>query len=213
MSKFIEADGEIAEYFTSALGVRAQSYEHTGVAFDPRHGDDALVRQVWKGEMVRFDALAATMAQLTPDHRRRLGLVYTPHSWPTWLADALAPRWGGGSFVALAATLPRAASALLKRHPETPTSPPRVLGFFMAQGRGGADALFGKLREDCEAIRTTALDAYEVLRVARVQAEAAAKRARKAALDARGSGIRAELAAQRCAVAEERFNRKLRNAS
>ncbi len=212
--QFLAADAELSDFFTSAIGVRAQSYEPVGGAFDPRVGDLALIHQIAHGALARYDAVADTMAKLPAEHRRTLALTYAPHGWPTWLADALSPRWGRGCFVALAAALPRAVAAVAKRYPsEAPATAARCLEFFVDAGRGGADQLFAKLREECDVLRDAALAAYDELRIARVEAEAGAKKAQRAAVEARGAALFAELMGRTDERATARFERRLRAAS
>jgi hypothetical protein len=205
------ADAELAEYFTSAIGVRAQCYDAGGSsAYNPTRGDDELVAQLERADVQRHDVVALTLAQLLPAEQRVLELVYAPRSAPTWLADALSPVGWRGSYVALAATLPRGGEALRKRHPSAVICPGAILTFLQGQGRGAADALLGKLRADCAAIHGKALAAYDVVRIERVRGQTTRLRAeRKAAESARLARLDEELGRIRRRQAE-RFDSRLR---
>lgn len=182
--RYGKADDELVGWFSAAIGVKAQSYEASTSAFDPGRPHEARLRALASGGMSWFDRIAATLAQLTPEHRRIIALVYTPHAAPTWLQDALSPPWGGGSFVQIATALPRATVAAQDRHRDV-TWPERrrgvvrvqpqdgrtVLDWLVARGRRAKDVLLTSLREDAEALRMPAIAAYDVLRIARIKAE------------------------------------------
>lgn len=178
--RFGKADDELVGWFAASIGVRAQTYERGGsAAFDSNVAHGARLRALEQGGIAWFDRVAATIRQLAPEHRRVLVLVYTPHSWPTWLADALSTPWGGGSFVALASTLPRAAEAAMRSLKVERVAPASVMSWFGSRGRGGADELFRRLKSDGEEIRLAALAAYDALRVARLKREQAVERKAK----------------------------------
>lgn len=171
--RYAKSDEELTGFFTAALGVKAQSYQgNGGGAFDSAALHDQRLKAMRAGGMAWFDRVGRTLAQMPPLTRELLTTVYTPHAWPTWLADALSTPWGGGSFVLVAASLPRAATAAQR---ET-----GVLEWMLSRGRGGASdgeaksltALFRNLRDDAEALRMPAIAMYDLLRVARCKAEA-----------------------------------------
>jgi hypothetical protein len=194
------ADGELADHFMAAVGVHAQSYEPSvGGAFDPQRTDDALLFQIQNGTMSRYDATAATLAALPYESRRVLRLVYEPHGWPVWLASALAPSWGNGSFVGLGATTARAVAGFSRRRPDAVVTPGCVLAWFCELGRGGEGEFLKGVRTDCEALRTEALKAFWGARcrqrVEARRAEAGRVKHREQALvrELKGRGLRCDV--------------------
>lgn len=181
MKQFVESDGELVTFHTSAVGVAAQRYESEGgAAFDSWSAHARLVHQCQRGTLSLVDRIGATLVQLPAEHRRTIALVYTPHGWPAWLASKLHTPWGGGNFVAFAAASKLGAEACKKAHPNDAATPARVLQFLLQQGQ--ADALFGRLRTACERARMKAIESYDELRVQRIAQE---KQARTAQRDAR----------------------------
>jgi len=188
--KFQDADRELTEFFTSAVGLSACPFEPrtSGTQFE---ADVNLLKPQNTRAMALHVAAAASLAILPGDARRVLTLVYAPHGTgfgrlagvegPDLLAIALLPASGGGSFVRLAMASGRVLRAYARRYPASSTDPARLLAFLAAEAGDGdsRDAFFGKLRQDCEEQRMLALAVYEVVRVERVRRESDARRERK----------------------------------
>lgn len=189
--RYGKSDDELTGWFSAAIGCKAQSYDSDGGGTDPNEQHYARLRSMARGTMRWFDRVGDTVRLLPLAERRVLVLVYTPHSWPTWLQDALTTPWGGGNFVALAATTPRAANAAGKAGATS------VHHWLVSRGRGGANEreskemrdLFRRLKDDCEALRVPALAAYEALRVDRVKREQAAERQAKSLREAKNAAL------------------------
>lgn len=216
------ADEELTGWYTAAVGVKAQSYDggSGGGAFDSHEAHTGRLRAMrWlegrPGVREWYDRVAATVGELDPEHRRVLGLVYTPRAGATWLSSELSTPWGGGSFVALAATLPRAEEAALRAGHVSVHSWWLVLeGTVPTRKRlEQLQSLLGRLRRECEALRLPALAAYDRLRVARIDQE------RKAAQEAREERARESTRRLEEVLGEvrrrsaARFERRLRRAS
>lgn len=203
--RYGKADDELVGYFSAAIGVRAQSYEPSTAAFDPGRPHEARLKALAGGGMRWFDAVGGTLALLDVDYRRVLSAVYRPHAWPTWLADALSTPWGGGTFVALVGTLPRAALAAQSRDVGV-----TVLDWLAKRGKTAKDALLTSLREDGEALRMPALVAYDALRIARIKAAQVAERAAGERQSERNLQLYSELVGRRAKRQRERFEARLR---
>lgn len=206
--RYGKADDELTGFFSNAIGVKAQNIND-----DPKGGDQnewhySRLRAMQRGHMAWFDSVARTVVLLPVDHRKTVMAVYTPHAAPTWLQDALSPPWGGGSFVRLAAGLPRAVLAAAERQ-EGRT----VLDWLSARGRRAKDDLLTSLREDAEALRMPALAAYEALRKERIKSELAADSDRAKAKAERNMRLYSELVGRRARRDSERFARKTRRAA
>lgn len=176
------ADSELMEYYTAAVGVGAQKYDSDGGdSFDSWSIHDRMFKSYRRGDMARVDAIGRTLAMISDEHRRTIKLVYEPHGWPPWLASRLSPSWGGGSFVALAATMPRAAEMYTVATKDAYPTPAKVLSWFQTRGMQLPAA---RLKTDCEAARTRALRAYSDAKkeighgVRKAKLEAAAARER-----------------------------------
>jgi len=206
--RYASADAELAGFFTAALGVIAQGYENNGVqAFLSCHAHAVRILAIQRGHMRWYDRVEATLLQLPAEHRRVLELIYRPHAWPTWLASELATPWGGGSMVALAATLTRATDA---------AGGGSAIGWLVSRGRGGANdgevkrlqGLFRRLREDAEGLRMKALAAYDILRIERVKRSQANEREVKAARERANADRLATMIGQSRAKSAARFTRR-----
>lgn len=205
----LRANDELVDYFTSALGVRAQN-----MAADPTGGDGdglegLLVREIDQANLhdrrtsiAKYDAVRSTLAATEPGARRILELVYTPFGTgftppkrkapkarfeqdeaPDFLATALTPNEGNGSYVRLALTMSRTIDTYTKRYPDKDAPTPAMLLMFLQfeAGRGEDSASFFKaLREDCESPRMQALRAYDEHRRVRRPAEVKDDEARAA---------------------------------
>ena len=203
--RYAAADAELAGFFTSAIGLKGQSYDaNGGGAFNSNSLHDARIRALDAGSVPWFDRVEATFMRLPANSQRVLALVYTPHGWPTWLADALSTPWGGGSFVALAAGLPRAVAAAGGGSP---------LVWLASRGRGGANEreskamtdLYRRLRQDCEDLRLGALALYDVVRVERIKRSQAAEREEKAAISTRNIALFDDLTGAKSDRDSQRF--------
>jgi hypothetical protein len=198
------ADAEVAEYFTAAIGVRAQSYEPAQTV---HAGGDADLSLLSRGAMrarARHAAIDRSMRELDRTSRGVLELVYG-YGAGALSADAgqcdglvkgrdgsqdalgllrvaLAPKWGRGSFLRLALLQPRAIEAYAKRHDGKQPSADVLLTFLCAEaGLGQArTGFFVALRNECERPRRRALAAYEGFRLQRVELEKQEARAREA---------------------------------
>lgn len=198
-----EADIELSNHFTAAIGVRAQSYERFGGSFDPRRSDDGLVAQLGRHDVKLFDAVAATFARVEAAHRRVLELVYAIGAGalhedavkdgllvvgivadekgerdPLGLLKVrLRPSWGFGTFMHLATRQKRVLTAFRKRYPDHSPDAGAVVDFLAAEAGHGyeKDNFFNALCRDCEDLRTPALAAYDRLRVDRVKVAKAAR--------------------------------------
>lgn len=201
--RFGKADDELVSFFSAAIGVRAQNYDSSGGGTDPNEWHYGRLRSMQRGELARFDRIAATLRQLPSAARVVLVAVYTPHAAPTWLQDALSPPWGGGSFVALAQTTPRAALAAMNREPGQ-----TVLDWLAQRGRRAKDPLLQSLRDDCEVSRLAALEAYEPLRVARIKADQVRDRDAAESRSRRNQELFSELVGRRTAKERQRIARR-----
>lgn len=216
MRRFIEADAELVGYFTSSVGVRAQSYDSDGGgggAFDSERAHEGMLRECSRGTMHRVDAVAATLRLLTPAHRRVLQLVYEPHAPGTnglKLASDLTPSWGGGSFVRLSA-LTETARAAFDRRFHREGDPAAVLVFLRDEaGRGRqSEGLFRRLREECETARERPLEAYDALREHREHAEGLERRRRRAESERRGDILLAQILGRKARRETLRFEQRL----
>lgn len=224
MRKLAKADEELSEYFTASIGVGAQQYEGTiGGAFDSWNAHSAIFSKMKSRVIDDFDATAATLAQLEASHRQVIDLVYAPHGsgfsasdskveGPDLLALALSPRWGHGNFVRLALTLNRTRIAHEKQHPGKSSDRARLLAFLgFEAGRGDKSAsFFRRLREECEGPRTIAVEAYDALRVSRVEEEIRARRAARAEIERRNEKLLERDLGARRERERQRFERRLR---
>ena len=164
-NKLIEADREVSEFFTSALGVRAQQYDPAPQSGTDMH--DARMAPGHRRELRRFQALEWTMSKLDAVSARVLVAVYAPHSWQsTWTVDKLRTPWGNGNMAVLATTLPSVASGRV---------PLRTwLVDIDRPSRAECDrreAICKKLVEECEALRQKALAVYDGYRLERLAME------------------------------------------
>lgn len=206
--RYGKSDDELVEFFANAIGVKAQNMDNAGGAFDSNEAHYGRLAAMKRGHLKRFDRTEATLLRLAKEHRDVLVLVYTPHGAPTWLADALSPAWGGGSFVQLAIRQPRAKLAAKDRPPGR-----TILDWLVVRGRTPKDPLLTSLREDAEDLRIEALDAYEILRRERIKVDQAADRDAKLARDERNERLYLELTGRIRAKQSARFESKIRSAS
>lgn len=203
--RYGKSDEELVELFANALGVRAQNLDSGGGAFDSDALHAMMLQSSSRGTMARHDGIRSTLERVEVEHRRVLVAVYTPHGAPTWLLDAFAPAWGGGSYIRLAASLPRATLAAADRKPGT-----TVVDWMATRGRGDSP-LFRNLRDDAEALRLAALAAYDVVRVERVRADQERDRAAKVARDERNRKLYLELTARSRTRRSSRFEARLKS--
>lgn len=230
------SDAELVGFFTAAVGVRAQQYEGSGGAFSSSETHTSRLKAMrWlapgtpPSAMVVRDRVASSLSMLSPAHRSVLVAVYTPHAWHAVAVVALASPWGGGSLVLLASTLPRASEVARKRKVGRPhrlanllktlghedesererPEADEVLGWLLSLAVSDETTqLIGRLRKDAEALRMSALEAYEVVRRARVEAEGVEFRARKEARRRRGEELLAEEIGMSRRIARARFERR-----
>lgn len=173
--RLVEADRELSEHFTAAVGAKAQSYEPA--VSGGRNSAEEEIMKPWRSKArARHRAVEAMLAEVTIDHRRTLRLVYghrtdamsdatdeenrpmagKPSGLITGkngspdpfglLRVALSPSWGHGSFVRIAAGQHRALRAFAKRHAGVTATSDLVLDF-LAYEAGRGDASAGMLAE------------------------------------------------------------------
>jgi hypothetical protein len=195
----LRANDELVDYFTAAIGVRAQN-----MAADPKGSDGEgleglLIREIDNAErdhkrtgvvhptkIEKYDSIRATLAATHAGARRILEMVYTPWGAPGLLAIALTP--GGeddalafGSYVRLALTMPRTKRTYAKQFPGKPEpSQDELLAFLTFEaGKGDVSAsFFQALRKDCDEPRMDALRVYDEQRRLRRPSEIRAAEAR-----------------------------------
>jgi hypothetical protein len=207
--RYAKSDQELAGFFTSAVGLSGQGIDPSGVhrPFDSNDGAERQLRAMrWlssaQSPMAWVDRVAATLGQLTEEHRRTLVLVYTPHAWPsTWLASALATPWGGGSLTSLALAMPGASSS--------------VRGWLLdvdrpqEQERKRRESVCSKLVREAEKLRMDALVAYDALRVTRVEVEGREARERKSARALKSAALLEEELGMDRRIARARLERRM----
>lgn len=194
----LRANDELVDYYTSSLCIRASGFEPTPQGGEGDGAIDLVVREIdtaalhdRRTKLAHHDAVRATLAETPPAERHILELVYAPFGTgftppkkatdahdddvaPDFLATALTPDEGSGSYVRLALTMPRTARTYAKQFPDRDDPGPVALLAFLSfeAGRGDHSAsFFNALREDCDAPRLAALKAYDALRKVRRQAE------------------------------------------
>lgn len=209
--QFIEADRELAEFYLSSLGVRAQSYEpsYGAIADDDA---SALHEETTRRRAIRrFNGTELALGRMPADERRVLRSVYAPHGWPELLACALRTRWGSGSLVGLALVSERALKAYTRRYPTQEPSPAAVLDYLRdeAGNAASARALFVGLLEDCERARVKALSVYTVIMCARMEEEDVAR----ASAARHRESILAKDLGQKAKREHDRFERRLSRAA
>ncbi len=203
-----------------------------------RELDDAAMRSRPTRTRI-YDAVAETLSGTDPESRRVIETVYTPCGTgfvpprksseararrrrgrdeddlaPDFLAIALTPKWGGGSFVRLALRQDRALRAFAKRWPDKTPTHAAVLEFLVFEaGMGsGSATFFRQLRDDCEGPRSRALGAYDELRSARVDREAREARERRARAEAASAAMFEAALESKTRQRRERFERMLAGA-
>jgi len=186
----LRANDELVDYFTASIGVRAGDLQPktTGGEVD---FVDGMVREIdlasrhdRRTSIAKHDLVRATLAATPAEARRVLELVYTPFGTgftpakrtkkkadadvaPDFLATALTPDEGGGSYVRLALTMPRTKRTYEKQYPDKPVPDVGALLVFLQFTAGkGADSapFFAALRDDCDGPRMSALRAYDDVR-------------------------------------------------
>jgi hypothetical protein len=95
------ADKEVNEYFTTSLGVKAQSYDG-GIGGGGGGSDGFVANAVMtdghlRRESTRTENAESMLNLISNEARRVLELVYYPRA-RSWVADHLKPEWGHGSF-------------------------------------------------------------------------------------------------------------------
>lgn len=175
---FLKADDELSGFFTASVGVRAQNYDTDGGERSIAEDHYRRLRAMkWlgasheRGIQAWYDAVRVTLGTIDRTHATLLANIYTPHGWPTWLADRLSAPWGRASFVVIASTTKTAEEAFTKQTGELATRE-RVAAWFPKLGRDTKhDAMFQKLRTQCEGDRREAMQAYDEARIAREKRE------------------------------------------
>jgi hypothetical protein len=233
-NQYANAEREVCGFFTSSLGVKAQSFEGGGglVAFDANAAAERMlvsIRASGYGEGIsptaQHDRVAVTLAALPAATHALLALVYVPYGTgcsprgarrgedtPDLLSSALRTAWGGGSYVRLALTHKRVLAAFGRQHPGKTADPAGLLAFLTHEaGRGtAAPDWLGIVQGDGEERRTVALVAYDALRVLRMDAEAQESRERRAhKAAANAARLEEELGMDR-RIARARFERRTR---
>lgn len=176
------ADAELSGWFLEGRFLHGQSYESGGgndANAKASAAHDAMIRLASSGASRQHDAIGATIAGLSVEHRRVAVAVYMPHGAPVWLASALSTPWGAGNLLGLATSLPRAVKAAAGRDDGL-----TVLDWLQRRGtKGNGDALLRSLRDDAEVVRIEMLAAYDVLRRARADARRRQQRSEVSNLD------------------------------
>lgn len=205
--RLVEADRELSEHFTSAVGGKAQRYDpSTGQETSP---EEMIMAPGRCRARERYRVVQGMLADTAADHLRTLRLVYgrtdamsdatddegRPMAGkPSGLVEgkngrqdpfgllrvALSPTWGHGSYLRIAAGQHRSLRAFAKRYPgKTPTGD-AVLDFLAYEaGRGDASTgMLAELRNECEEVRDDALRAFDAIRIDHLSAR---KQARVAA--------------------------------
>jgi hypothetical protein len=173
--QFLDAERELAEYFTSAIGVAAQNYDANGGAFDHNALHYRRLAPGHRDALRRHEALAATVRLLSTADHATLAAVYHPHSWPVPLVTAFGVRVG---LAVHSAAARKAYEANGRRG---------IVQWLEDQARRGHEApkaLFRAIVDECTAKHRAALKAYDKHRVARLEAEKGAKAKAAAAREA-----------------------------
>ena len=207
--RLAQADSEVADYYTSSVGVKAQRYEPSG-GTSVEH-TNALPGQRFAGEAARHDVVGRLIA--ASGYSQTLRLVYEPFGVPTWLASALSPRTGRGSFVRLAVRSAKAMAAWQKAFPEDhrDPSPAVVLAWVNALGaHATTTSRLEKWIPDCETERTAALAAYEALRREAAYRAKADREARKSEARVKATSYVDELLGKRTEKEVAKIERKLK---
>jgi len=230
MKRFVEADAELADHFTASIGVKAQSYEPSSTK-TPGAGDADLrmCDPAARRALQMYAEVEATLHRVEQAARDVLRRVYEPFGTgfasrharrpeddaPDFLAMALAPSWGRGSFVRLAVDQRAVAAAFAKRWPKKDATRAALIDFLLFEAGRGSDAnpFFRTIREECEAVRARALAAYDVVRVERVTAAKAASREEKARKEARRVAFLDEQLGKKRDRETARFERRIQSAS
>lgn len=169
---FSRAETELVGFYLSNLGIAAQSYDPDGHG----GGTDSEGASLMHLEAMRqHRRVEQTIAELTPEHRHTLWLVYAPHRHPDLLRVAFAR--SHGSFVALAARTQAVVGAATEAHRDTDAA--SVLVWLDAQARKGEHApkqLFRAIVAECDRTLKAALTAYDAVRRERVEREKVARR-------------------------------------
>lgn len=164
----IDADRELSEHYTAAIGAKAQRYEPTTTGGEA--SPEEAIMSPWRSrERARHAVVSAMLADVPADARRILLLVYAhgtdamsdatdddgramagkpsglvtgKHNAPDplgLLRVALSPTWGHGTYVRLAVGQHRALRAFGKRYPGRTPSLDAVLDHLAYEaGRGDA---------------------------------------------------------------------------
>lgn len=188
--RYIDSERELSNHCTSALFVRAQKYEPTGLA--PHETDaihDALLDWRHRSDLQTFLAVDRTLRGISESARVGIAAVFEPRSWPGVAGDdegARSPleaafRRPRGSFVVFALQSRTAMAAMRDRKKES-----TVLEFLTAElgDAKRSQKLRRSIFEECERRFEPLIQEYDVARLARLEveakeaAEATAKRAR-----------------------------------
>lgn len=213
------ADEELAIYFTSSVGVRAQSYEVFGSTTIDPHA--ARIAQL--GRIQEVDAVAGTLAKVPREHRHVLVLVYGIGAGALGdergltdidlrLLQALQPRAGYGTYVWLATTLPKARDTYDKhlRKGGHSTNVLTYLQWEATEHPKESTSLFNVLKAECTRLRKAALDAYSPFREERIGREREEREALRASRERDRERFLAEELEITRNIRKARFERRLR---
>lgn len=169
-----QAETELAGFFTSALGVAAQSYDgFGGKEHDTNDAHLRLRNDGYRRALQQHAQVECTLALVPFAIRETLRAVYEPHGWSGFLALAFPHRFG--SFVGLAIKTDRARERCGKQTPRD------WLEWQAGLGEKAPRSLFRAIAEECTERHRAALASYEPHRRARV--EDAKKRHREAKVE------------------------------
>jgi len=173
--RIVDADRELSEHFTSAVGGKAQRYE-PAIASSDFSPEESIMAAVRSKARRQYAIVEATLAKVPSANRHLVRLVYSHGTdalsdaldedgrplaeKPTGLITgknnspdpfgllrvALSPTWGHGSFLRMAVGQDRALRAFGKRHKGAEPTHHAVLDF-LAYEAGRGDASAGMLAE------------------------------------------------------------------
>jgi hypothetical protein len=183
-----ESAKELVWLFTSGdavMGYRAQSYEPTGGSWDlasSHAAHMAKLRLEHSEDLDKHARVSATLAQMVPEVRRRLRLVYRPKQWPLFIASAVRDYdKRQGCLVGLVLETEAVHVAYDCRYKRAPPNQDELLKFLATEATTDLRRfIFRPAVEEARKMRDDALEPYELLRAQRVASFTQATKAAKA---------------------------------